>query len=102
MVVYCVNVYVKENNVADFIAATEKNHEGTRQEPGNLRFDVLQMEDDKGRFMLYEAYKSQDAVAAHKETEHYLLWRKTVEPYMAKAREGVKFAPLFPAAESEW
>lgn len=102
MVVYCVNVYVKEENISAFIEATEKNHLETRKEPGNFRFDVIQLEEDKSRFMLYEVYKSQEAVAAHKETEHYLQWRKTVEPYMAKAREGVKYTPLFPSSETEW
>ena len=102
MVVYSVNVYVKEEKISEFIEATKLNHLETRKEPGNLRFDVIQMEEDKSRFVLYEVYKSSDAVAAHKETEHYLSWRKTVEPFMAKAREGVKFTPLFPQLETQW
>lgn len=102
MVVYAVNVYVKEEFIEDFISATEINHKSTRKETGNLRFDVIQMADDPGRFMLYEVYRDDEAVSAHKETEHYLEWRKTVEPYMARAREGVKYRPHFPAGESEW
>ncbi|MBB6482091.1 antibiotic biosynthesis monooxygenase [Spirochaeta isovalerica] len=102
MVVYCVNVFVKQENIQAFIEATEVNHRETRKEPGNLRFDVIQHDEDKSRFMLYEVYKSPEAVAAHKETDHYLSWRNTVAPFMAKDREGVRFSPLFPEEEKEW
>ncbi|MBI4677077.1 MAG: antibiotic biosynthesis monooxygenase [Elusimicrobia bacterium] len=27
------------------------------------------------RFVLYEAFESEDAAAAHKKTPHYLAWR---------------------------
>lgn len=94
MVVYCINVYVVQGGEAAFIKASEANREGTRKEEGNLRFDVLQMEEDPSKFFLYEVYRSEDDVKAHKETEHYLVWRKTVAPLMAKPREGVKYKPL--------
>lgn len=102
MVVYCVNVFVKEDAIKQFIEATEINHINTRKEPGNLRFDVIQNSKDKSLFMLYEVYKDSDSVKKHKETEHYLQWRKTVEPFMAKAREGIEYAPLYPRGESQW
>lgn len=102
MVVYCVNVYVKETNIDEFIEATAKNHESTRKEPGNLRFDVNQHDEDKSRFMLYEVYRTPDDVKAHKETPHYLEWRKTVAPFMTKDREGIRFNPLYPEGESQW
>ena len=102
MVVYSVNVYVKDENIAAFIEATETNHRKTRKEPGNLRFDVIQHDEDKSRFMLYEVYKNPEAVADHKKTEHYLNWRETVAPFMAKDREGICFTPLFPEEEREW
>ena len=94
MVVYCVDVYLVQGGQDIFIKATLANREGTRKEEGNIRFDVLQMEDDSSRFLLYEVYSSEDAVKAHKETEHYLVWRKTVAPLMAKPREGVRYRPL--------
>lgn len=54
--VVCVTVYVKPDNIDQFIAASHDNHVGTRTEPGNLRFDVLQHEEDKTRFFLYEVF----------------------------------------------
>jgi len=102
MVVYCVSVQVKPGHEEDFRMATKANHVETRKEMGNLRFDVLQGEDDPGRFMLYEVYRSDEAVKAHKETRHYKVWRNAVAPWMARDREGVKFSPLYPREEQEW
>ena len=102
MIVYCVNVYVKKENIQDFIAATIKNHESTVQEPGNLRFDVLQCIDNPSRFLLYEAYESEEASKAHKKTEHYLEWRKTIEYWMAKPRVGVPHRVIRPEDRCMW
>ena len=94
MVVYAVYVNVKKGMENEFISASRSNREGTRKEPGNIRFDILQMEEDSSKFLLYEVYKSEDSVKAHKETEHYLKWRAAVASMMAKPREGVKYKPL--------
>lgn len=102
MIVYVVKVRVKAGCEADFKAATQKNHRETLKEPGNLRFDVLRSKEEEGLFTLYEVYRSEEAVAAHKETAHYLEWRKMVEPWMARKREGTKFEALFPEEESLW
>jgi len=97
MIVTLVHVYVKPEFIPAFIEVTRENHENSIKEPGNLRFDILQDAQDQGKFVLYEAYVSEQAVAAHKETSHYAKWRDTVAPWMAKPREGVKHKLLFPA-----
>ena len=102
MIVYCVNVYVKKEHIQDFIAATIKNHESTVQEPGNLRFDVLQCSDDPLKFMFYEVYTSPEAVTDHKKTSHYLKWRETVSDWMAKPREGVSHTVICPTDMNSW
>lgn len=99
MIVTLVHVQVKPEFIRAFIEATRENHENSIQEPGNIRFDILQDAQDECKFILYEAYANDRAVAAHKETPHYEKWRDTVAPWMAKPREGVKHKLLFPAAE---
>ena len=79
-----------------FIAATRINHQESVKEPGNRRFDVLQAPDDPARFILYEAYVSAAAVAAHKETAHYLAWRDAVAGMMAEPRRGEPMNGLLP------
>ncbi len=96
MIVTCVYVHVKPENIQDFISATRANHFESVKEPGNLRFDFVQQADDPGRFMVYEAYISEEAAALHKKTPHYLNWRDTVQDYMAEPRKGVKYNIIEP------
>ena len=96
MIVTIVHVLVKPENISQFIEATKINHENSVKENGNLRFDVLQDASDPMKFVIYEAYTDEASVARHKETSHYLTWRDTVAPWMAKPREGVKHKLLFP------
>ena len=96
MYVVVVNVSVKPESVAEFIEATRANHLGTRQEPDNLRFDVLQRNDDTNRFVIYEAYAEEGGFAAHQRTEHYLKWKEAVAPMMADPRSPQKCTSLFP------
>ena len=96
MYVVVVNVTVKPEAVDAFIAATRDNHEGTRREPDNLRFDVLRRGDDPNRFVLYEVYRSEAGFAAHQRTAHYLAWKDSVAPMMAEPRTAQKCASLFP------
>lgn len=91
MQVVLVHVHVKPDGVEAFRAASERNAAASRLEPGVARFDVLQSAGDPNRFILYEAYRTPEAVAAHKETAHYLAWRDAVAPLMAEPRRGEKF-----------
>ncbi len=102
MIVTCVTVYVKEEHINDFIEATTLNHEGSIKEPGNMRFDVLQSFNDPTRFLIYEAYESEDTAKAHKQTEHYLKWRETVADWMAKPREGISHKVICPNERNQW
>jgi (4S)-4-hydroxy-5-phosphonooxypentane-2,3-dione isomerase len=99
MIATLVYIQVKPEFINAFIEATRDNHENSVEEPGNLRFDILQDAQDKSKFVFYEAYASEQAAAAHKETSHYMKWRDTVAPWMAKPREGIKHQLLFPAAK---
>lgn len=99
MYVVCVTVMVEKGQEERFIEATRKNHLGTRQEAGNIRFDVLRANDDAQRFFLYEVYRSADDFKAHQQTEHYLRWKEEVADAMAVPRVGIKHHSLFPADE---
>jgi autoinducer 2-degrading protein len=95
MYVVCVTIFVKPEFRDRFIAATYDNATNTRRESGNLRFDVLQAEEDPNRFMLYEAYVTKDDFAKHQQTPHYATWKTTVADFMAQPRQGVRHQALF-------
>jgi autoinducer 2-degrading protein len=85
-----VSVFVKPEHVPAFRAASLDNARHTRQEPGNVSFEVVAHEDDLTRFTLLEVYRTRDDFAAHQRTEHYLRWRQTVADWMAQPRSAVR------------
>jgi autoinducer 2-degrading protein len=95
MYVVAVNVWVKPASVEAFRTATLENARSTRNEPNNIRFDILHAEEDANRFLLYECYRSKADFAAHQETPHYLKWKLAVAEMMAQPRQGVKFNSVF-------
>lgn len=102
MIVTIVHVWVKEQHIEDFKNASIENHKESINEPGNLRFDVLQDDSDPSKFVLYEAYDSEETSAEHKKTTHYLSWRERVADWMAQSRQGVKHRILAPMDKGLW
>ena len=102
MYVVCVTVWVKAENVDDFIGATLENARQTRREATNLRFDVSRGADDPNRFFLYEIYADEEAFRAHQQTAHYLAWRAAVADWMAQPRQGIRYHSLFPESPTAW
>lgn len=76
MFVQCVHIRIKPGKIQEFLDVFRINFEGTRAEPGNFRFDVLQDPEDDHHFVIYEVFEDEAAVDAHRQTEHY---RRTVE-----------------------
>lgn len=99
MVIVHVHVHVKPECTEEFAQAAVENARASIQEPGIIRFDVIEQQDDAARFTLIEIYRDAEAAAAHKQTAHYAKWRDTVAPMMAEPRTSVKYNAVFPAAE---
>ena len=98
MLIVHVHVHVTPESVDAFVAASRENARHSVQEPGVVRFDLVQQEDDPTRFLLVEVYRTPEAPAAHKATAHYAAWRDAVEPMMAEPRRSVKYRALAPDA----
>jgi autoinducer 2-degrading protein len=99
MHVTLVHVHVIPGFRDAFIDASRVNHEASVQEPGNLRFDILQSPEDPNRFVFYEAYRSPEDAASHKQTAHYQSWRDTVAGWMAEPRQGIPMKGLYPVID---
>ena len=102
MLVVHVHVRVKPDDLDAFLPATLANARASVEEPGVLRFDVIQDEADPTHVVLVEVYRDAEAAAAHKETAHYATWRDTVADMMARPRAATKFAAVSPVAEADW
>lgn len=91
-----VDVAVVPEHVEAFLAATEPNAQGSREEPGVVRFDVIQDRADPAHVVLVEIYRDEDAATAHKDTAHYQTWRDTVAPMMARPRQATRYLNVSP------
>jgi len=96
MIIVHVHVHVKPDSVEAFEAASVENARNSVREPGVVRFDVIEQDDDQTRFVLVEIYRTADDPARHKATAHYAAWRDAVEPMMAEPRRSVRYSAIFP------
>lgn len=91
-----VDVQVKPGMEQAFLEASLENARKSAREPANQRFDVLQGEEDKSRFVLVEIYRGAQGPIDHKATEHYNTWRETVADMMAAPRQAEQWDTVFP------
>jgi quinol monooxygenase YgiN len=96
MLIVHVNVHVKADGLEAFRRATLENAAASLDEPGIVRFDVIQSLEDPTRFVFVEVYRDEQAPARHKETAHYAKWRDTVAELMASPRTSVRYRAEFP------
>ena len=67
MLIAHVFVHVKPDKVEAFKAATLENAHNSIIEPGIVRFDFIQQQDDQTRFVLVEIYRTSEDPGRHKE-----------------------------------
>jgi autoinducer 2-degrading protein len=99
MLVVHVHIQVKPECIEAFRRATLANAQASVKEPGIARFDVVQQVDDPTRWVLVEAYRTDEAPAQHKATAHYAAWRDAVASMTE--RSSVKYTNVFPQ-DSGW
>ena len=78
MIALMVTIQIKQGHKEEFMASMFDDARGSNNdEPGCLRFDVLQDTEDENRIHLYEVYTDQAAVDAHRAAPHFTKWRET-------------------------
>ncbi|MFQ5682376.1 MAG: putative quinol monooxygenase [Candidatus Binatia bacterium] len=88
MVVLHMTVQVKPEHVSEFLEVVRYDAEHSeKDEPGCLRFDVIQDRDDPNRFYFYEIYRDEAALKAHRQTPHFKLYSEKVQPWLAAPSE---------------
>lgn len=92
-----VHVKIKPERIDEFVAATLSNAKSSLEEPGCVRFDVLQEVDDPAHFELHEAYRDQAGHAAHRDSAHYKAWAEAVADLFAEPRTRTIYRNLYPA-----
>jgi len=57
-----------------------------RKEEGCLKFEVSQKHDDENSFLFYEAFASEEALEAHRQTAHFQKYWNMMQELGDKAR----------------
>lgn len=94
MLIQLVSIEVTPGNRDIFLEAFRINCEGTRQEPGNLRFDLLSDPENENRFHVYEIFRSEAALDDHRKTPHYRTCVEMITPISIGARGKQYFDPI--------
>ncbi len=82
MIALIVTIGIKPEHKEAFMDAMMSDALGSnKDEPDCLRFDVLQDSEEPNRIHLYEVYKDQAALDAHRQAPHYTKWRETVKDW---------------------
>jgi autoinducer 2-degrading protein len=96
MVAVVVHLQVKPESLEQFVAETKMNARSSRIEPGVVRFDVIQQVDDPSRFVLFELYRDEQAIEAHRGTAHYAKWRDAVPAFLVTERTRTIYRAIEP------
>ena len=98
------SLQIKPGHKEEFIEALIADAKGSfNNEPGCVRFDVIQDAGDEYRIWLYEVYKDEAAFQAHLETPHLKKFAETVKEWREEGRGGAARGSynIWPP-DSEW
>jgi autoinducer 2-degrading protein len=102
MLAMWVKVRVKADQRQRFLQAIEVDALGSeKDEPGCLRFNVLQDSRDENTYYFFEVYKDQAAIEAHRAMPHYAVWRGAAD-VLDGPTEAVPCETVFPAGRAYW
>ena len=102
MLAMWVKVRVKPEERERFLKAIEVDALGSeRDEPGCMRFNVLQVAQDHNVYYFYEVYRDEAALEAHRAAPHYAVWRAAADT-LDGAPAATRCQTVFPAAAEYW
>lgn len=101
MIILHVTVQVKPEHVREYLEAVRDDAEHSeKDEPGCLRFDVVQDKDNPNRFYYYEVYRDEAALEAHRQSPHFKLYAEKVQAWLAAPPERRFGRNLIPADDA--
>ena len=103
MISMIVKVRIKPEARDTFLKAIEVDALGSeRDEPGCLRFNVLQDASDESVYYFYEVYKDEAALEEHRKAPHYAVWRAAADVALDGPTEATRCETVFPADPAYW
>jgi len=102
MLAMWVKVRIKPEERERFLKAIEVDAVGSeRDEPGCLRFNVLQDQQEHNVYYFFEVYRDEAALEAHRAAPHYAEWRAAADSLDGPV-EATRCQTVFPSASQYW
>ena len=94
MVVLAVTWVAKAARETEVVALFSQLTTESRKEPGCVMYQVHRHRTEPRRFFIYEQYKDEAALEAHRAAAHFLQYAKKELPKIADRVEGNLYEPL--------
>ena len=92
-----VSVKIKPDKVDQFLEVIEDDSIcSVRDEPGCVRFDVLQDTSDPLQYYFYEVYRDEAGFQAHTQTPHLARWRAAAAECVEEQKPTIRTNTVFP------
>ena len=92
-----VSVKIKPDKVDQFLKVIEDDSIcSVRDEPGCVRFDVLQDTSDPLHYYFYEVYADEAGFEAHTKTPHLARWREAAQECVEEQKPTIRTNTVFP------
>ena len=94
MVVLVVTWMARQGHEKEVVSVFAKLTEESRKEPGCIMYLVHQHKTDPRRFLVYEQYKDDVALEAHRASTHFLQYARKELPKLGERVEGNLYSPV--------
>lgn len=94
MVVLAVTWIAKPGHESEVAEIFTRLQEASRKEPGCLMYVVHRHHTDARRFFIYEQYRDDAALQAHRDSRHFKQYAVEGLKEIGERREGELYAPL--------
>jgi len=94
MVVLAVTWMAKVGREAEAAVLFSKLNDESRKEPGCVMYQLHRNKTEPRRFFIYEQYKDDAALEAHRASPHFMQYAKKELPKVAERVEGNLYEPL--------
>jgi autoinducer 2-degrading protein len=95
-------IKVKPEHLREFVQNVERHARQSIREPGCLRFDVLRDRHDPQTICLYEVFRTEADLAAHREQDYYKRWMEMSRDWRDATSYSRRVLDFIHPADDEW
>ena len=83
MIIIHAHLQIKAEQEQAFLAASKELITATRQEEGNISYDLVKSTEHEQQYTMIELWKDEAATAAHNSSAHFLAFVQQAAAFMA-------------------